>query len=93
MDAVGWALYAKGRYAEAAGYSEKSLLAGTQDARLFYHAGCIAMKTENRGKAEKFFQSTAGIRQMLFPSERADFDQQFAALQGTGPSARAVSSN
>lgn len=93
MDAVGWALYAEGRYAEAAGYSQKSLLAGTQDARLFYHAGCIAMKNENRAKAEKFFQSTAGIRQMLFPSERTDFDQKFAALQGTGPCARAVSSN
>jgi tetratricopeptide (TPR) repeat protein len=93
MDAVAWALYAKGRYHEAASYSQKALLSSTRDARLFYHAGCIAIKDGRRPDAKKLFRSIIEIRQMLFPSERADFDQKFAAIQATEPSDSAVSSN
>ncbi len=43
MDTLAWALHANGRLAEAREYSKKALGEGTQDARLFYHAGCIAL--------------------------------------------------
>ena len=39
IDALAWALNANGRVPEALEYSKKALSEGTQDARLFYHAG------------------------------------------------------
>jgi tetratricopeptide (TPR) repeat protein len=41
-DALGWALYRTGRYADAAPYAAESLRLGTRDARLHFHAGMIA---------------------------------------------------
>jgi tetratricopeptide (TPR) repeat protein len=81
MDALAWALRANGRLIEALDYSRKSLAEGTQDARLFYHAGCIAMECGNRAGAAEFFGKANRIKQMLFPSERSDLNQQFAALK------------
>ena len=81
MDALAWALRANGRFAEGLDYSRKSLAEGTQDARLFYHAGCIAMECGNHADAAEFFGKANGIKQMLFPSERSDLNKQFAALK------------
>jgi tetratricopeptide (TPR) repeat protein len=41
-DAAAWALYADGRAQEALPYMEQALQFGTQDARLYYHAGMIS---------------------------------------------------
>jgi tetratricopeptide (TPR) repeat protein len=81
MDALAWALRANGRFAEGLDYSRKSLAEGTQDARLFYHAGCIAMECGKHADAAEFFGKANGIKQMLFPSERSDLNKQFAALK------------
>jgi tetratricopeptide (TPR) repeat protein len=81
MDALAWALGANGRFAEGLDYSRKSLAEGTQDARLFYHAGCIAMECGNPADAAEFFGKANDIKQMLFPSERSDLNKQFAALK------------
>src|SRR4029077_16960064 len=70
MDALAWALKANGRFPEAQDYSKKSLSEGTQDARLFYHAGCIAMAIGNYAYAQRSFSSAIAIKQMLMPSER-----------------------
>jgi tetratricopeptide (TPR) repeat protein len=40
-DAMAWALYANGRYAEAARYSELALRLGTRSASFLFHAGMI----------------------------------------------------
>lgn len=81
MDALAWALRANGRSAEGLDYSRKSLAEGTQDARLFYHAGCIAMECGNRTGAAEFFGKANRLKPMLFPSERSDLNQQLAALK------------
>jgi tetratricopeptide (TPR) repeat protein len=82
MDALAWALKANGRFAEAQDYSKKSLSEGTQDARLYYHAGCIAMANGDYAYAQRSFTSAAGIKQMLMPSERNDLTKQISALKG-----------
>jgi tetratricopeptide (TPR) repeat protein len=81
MDAVAWTLKANNRLTEARDYSEKSLKEGTQDARLFYHAGAIAMALSDYAKAEVSFRQADQIKQVLTPSERVDFNRQFAALR------------
>jgi tetratricopeptide (TPR) repeat protein len=81
MDALAWALRANGRLIEALDYSRKSLTEGTQDARLFYHAGCIAMANGLNAEARMFFSHADEIKQMLFPSERTDLNKQFVALK------------
>jgi tetratricopeptide (TPR) repeat protein len=81
MDAMAWTLQANNRLAEARDYSEKSLQEGTQDARLFYHAGAIAMALGDYAKAGVSFRQADEIKQVLMPSERADFNRRFAALK------------
>jgi tetratricopeptide (TPR) repeat protein len=80
MDAVAWTLKANGRLDEARDYSERSLKEGTQDARLFYHAGSIAMALGNRSSACELFRRAEQSKQTLMPSERDDLNRQFAAL-------------
>jgi len=81
LDALAWALKAKGRLTEAHDYSEKSLREGTQDARLFYHSGSIAAAMGDYANARKAFRRADQIKQTLLPSERDDLNKQFAALR------------
>jgi tetratricopeptide (TPR) repeat protein len=81
MDALAWALRANDRAAEALDYSRKSLAEGTQDGRLFYHAGCIAMDSGRYAEATEFFTRTDEIKRMLFPSEQTDFNKKYVALK------------
>jgi tetratricopeptide (TPR) repeat protein len=80
MDAVAWTLKANGRLDEARDYSERSLKEGTQDARLFYHAGSIAMALGNHSSACELFRRAEQSKQTLMPSERDDLNRQFAAV-------------
>lgn len=50
-DALAWALYKNGRYAEAGQASEKGLQFGTRDALLLFHAGMIAERLGQRDLA------------------------------------------
>jgi tetratricopeptide (TPR) repeat protein len=70
-DALAWSLAAAGRWSEASTNMQRALAEGTQDARLFFHAGIIAAKTAQTSEAEKFLRQAAAIEQMLLPSERA----------------------
>jgi tetratricopeptide (TPR) repeat protein len=80
LDAVAWALKANGRLDEARDYSERSRKEGTLDARLFYHAGSIAMALCDYADARECFRRADQIKQTLMPSERDDLNKQFAAL-------------
>jgi len=80
LDAVAWTLKANGRLDEAREYSARSLKEGTQDARLFYHAGSIAMALGNHSGARESFRRAEQSKQTLMPSEREDLNRQFAAL-------------
>jgi tetratricopeptide (TPR) repeat protein len=52
-DATAWALYRAGRIDEASRFSAQAMRLGTQDARLIYHAGAIALAAGDgkRGRA------------------------------------------
>jgi tetratricopeptide (TPR) repeat protein len=50
-DALGWALYANGRYAQAARYARKSLALGTRNASFMFHAGMIQLRLGNDAAA------------------------------------------
>jgi tetratricopeptide (TPR) repeat protein len=69
-DALGWALAAAGEWKEASAESQQALSAGTQDARLFLHAGVIALRSERRPEASELLRKAAALRRMLLPSER-----------------------
>jgi tetratricopeptide (TPR) repeat protein len=79
-DALAWALRANGRISEAREYSQKALSEGTQDARLFYHAGCIALAAGQDTEAEAAFQRSKQMKQMLMPSERDDLEKEYNFL-------------
>ena len=70
-DAVAWSLAAAGRWSEAGTNSQHALVEGTQDARLFFHAGIIASENARPAEAEKYLRQAAALQQMLLPSEKA----------------------
>src|SRR5262249_28845069 len=70
LDALAWALSASGRVEEAYSTMKKALAQGTQDARLFYHAGIISEDVGQMKEGKRWFTKAANIRQMLLPSER-----------------------
>jgi len=86
IDALAWALNANGRVSEALKYSKKALSEGTQDARLFYHAGRIALAAGDYVDAERSFALSDRIKQMLTPSERDDLEKEFGVLRGRATS-------
>jgi tetratricopeptide (TPR) repeat protein len=54
-DVLAWNLYRNGKYDEASDAIEKALRLGTQDAKLFYHAGVIYHRIGELAKAKEFF--------------------------------------
>ena len=70
-DAIAWALAATGRWNEARIKMLGALAEGTQDGRLFLHAGIIEAQTAQLALAEKHLRQAAALAPMLLPSERA----------------------
>jgi tetratricopeptide (TPR) repeat protein len=93
MDTLAWALSANGRLTEAQEYSKKALSEDTQDARLYYHAGCIALAAGDSADSEKWFALSDRIKQMLMPSERDHLEKEFAVLRGREKSRATAASN
>ena len=58
----------------------RALAEGTQDARLFYHAGFISAGLNQKEEARRWCRKAAGIQQMLLPSERDGLAAQQRAL-------------
>jgi tetratricopeptide (TPR) repeat protein len=71
LDALAWALAAAGRSSEAQQYSNKALSQGTNDPRLYLHAGVIAALNHDNRQAKQWLQKAAAMQQMLLPCERA----------------------
>ncbi len=92
-DALAWALLANGQLPAAREYSKKALSEGTQDARLFYHAGCIALTADDYEDAETAFKRSDQIKQMLMPSERDDLEQKYDSLRRRETSRHSTVSN
>ena len=78
LDAHAWALTAVGRVDEAHAVITEALREGTQEARLFYHAGVIAGMVGEKEESCRRLGQASLIKQMLLPSERKDVDERFA---------------
>ncbi len=81
LDAVAWALNAVKRNAEALDYSRRALAEGTQDARLYWHAGVIAARTGDSERSFELLSKARSTQQTLLPSEQQQLANEFAALQ------------
>jgi len=60
-DALGWALYHAGDYAEARRYSQEAMRLGTRDAVLYYRAGMIAYDLGDRATARADLEQALAI--------------------------------
>jgi tetratricopeptide (TPR) repeat protein len=74
-DALAWALAANGKTQEAYSRMQNALAEGTQDARLFFHATVIASKAGHTEEAAQWLGKTAGLMQMLLPSEQKQLQE------------------
>lgn len=70
-DAVAWALWATGEQAEAEKAMERAMHLGTQDARLFLHAGIVAAGQARTTQAAVYFAQAESMRATLTPGEQA----------------------
>ena len=61
LDSYAWALYSNGQYDEARKQMQMALEPGIQDAKLFFHAGEIALKNGDRVDAEHYLQLSANL--------------------------------
>jgi tetratricopeptide (TPR) repeat protein len=79
-DALAWSLAAAGNLAEALSEMQRALTEGTQDARLFFHAGIIASQADHTAEAERWLGKAKSLSHLLLPSERNEL--QNAAARG-----------
>ena len=70
LDAHAWALAANGRIAHAREVMACARSAeGTEDGRLFLHAGIIHAGAGRRAEARRWLKKAERLRSMLLPSE------------------------
>jgi tetratricopeptide (TPR) repeat protein len=60
-DAAAWAHFRNGDYREAEVMMEQALALGTRDARLYFHAGMIALKLGNEAQASDYLERALAI--------------------------------
>ena len=80
LDAHAWAQLQAGATGQARQFSDRALTQGTQDARLFYHAGVIRARAGDSTKALHWLMRAESMQNMLMPSERARLREELAAL-------------
>ena len=80
LDAHAWALAAAGRAAEARDVIRRALAEGTEDARLFLHAGVIHGALGQRREARRWLNKAERLSATLLPSEADELSTQ---LRGT----------
>jgi len=61
LDSYAWALYVNGQYKEARKQIETALAVGIRDAKLFRHAGEIALQCGDRVAAQQYMQQAAEL--------------------------------
>ena len=69
-DALAWSLAAAGKLTDAHSEMRRALAEGTQDARLFFHAGIIASQAGHSADAERWLRKASELSHLLLPSER-----------------------
>jgi tetratricopeptide (TPR) repeat protein len=81
-DALAWALAADGHLEEAREHIARALAAGTQDARLFFHAAVIASRAGQTQEAHDWLARAGKLTPMLLPCEREQLNH-IAQLVGS----------
>lgn len=71
LDAYGWALYTNGQDVEARKQLDTALAVGIRDAKLFAHAGEIALKLGDRAAAERYLQQSVSLNAIGSEQARA----------------------
>jgi tetratricopeptide (TPR) repeat protein len=61
LDCYAWALYANGQYADAREQIEAALAVGVRDAKIFRHAGDIALKSGDHAAAERYLKESVEL--------------------------------
>jgi tetratricopeptide (TPR) repeat protein len=80
LDALAWSLAAAGRTAEAQVTMTRALAEGTEDGRLFLHAGVIAAAGDRRAEARKWLKKAEALRSTLLPSELDELTKHLTKL-------------
>ena len=80
LDALAWSLAAAGRTAEAQVTMTRALAEGTEDGRLFLHAGVIAAAGDRRAEARKWLRKAEALRSTLLPSELDELTKHLTKL-------------
>jgi tetratricopeptide (TPR) repeat protein len=78
LDAYAWALHCNGRDTEAHKQIEAALAVGVRNARLFRHAGVIALNSGDRAAAERYLKQAAELN-------TADSEQARSMLASLAP--------
>lgn len=79
-DALAWSLAAAGNLTEAQSEMKRALAEGTEDGRLFFHAGMIASLAGHAADAERWLGKANELSHLLLPSERNEL--QNAVVRG-----------
>ena len=79
-DALAWSLAAAGKWTEAHSEMQRALAEGTQDARLFFHAGIIASQSGQSADAERWLRKAKELSHVLLPSERNELQNVAARI-------------
>jgi tetratricopeptide (TPR) repeat protein len=80
LDAHAWALAANGRHLEAREVIRRATAEGTQDARLFLHAGVIHLATGHIAEARRWLKKADRLRATLLPSEVTELAKSLSHL-------------
>jgi tetratricopeptide (TPR) repeat protein len=78
-DVMAWALYHNGQAEAAQPYMDEALRLGTRDARLYYHAGMIALAQGNKEEARHLLARALEINPYFSPLYAAEAE---ATLEG-----------
>lgn len=70
-EALGWVQSARGDHGAALQSARRALSEGTEDPRLFYHAGMIAARAQHPEEARRWLAKASALSGMLLPSQRA----------------------
>jgi tetratricopeptide (TPR) repeat protein len=60
-DAAAWAYYKNSNFKEAQSVMDHAMALGTRDARLYYHAGIIALQLDNEAQAREYLEQALEI--------------------------------
>jgi tetratricopeptide (TPR) repeat protein len=81
FDALAMASASAGKLEDAQRFMRDALAAGTEDPRLWYHAGVVAAASGKHAEARDWFLKARGAEQVLLPSLRRDLASRLAAAE------------